>query len=161
MGARHAIAFLVAGPVIAACGGGVSSPPVDMHVGFKMQALACQIEGLQGRMQVLTSNGVLTCQLMVNMDDDTVSGTCARVPTGGIPIFRLEYYVILPDLKGDNVEVQLAVFNQMLDLRGVKGGPVILDLSGMAPDTNFDDDMDGTSNIIEVCTGRNPLDPNS
>jgi hypothetical protein len=138
---------------IASCGG--ADDHVAMHLAFKMQALMCPITDLQARLQVQGPGikGEIDCPLAV-ASDLTVSGTCPHIPTGGVREFRLEYFVIR-----NNREVELAYDLQMLDFTTVKTRVVAIDFTDMLT-TNIDDDGDGVTNIVEVCTGMDPENPN-
>jgi hypothetical protein len=137
---------------LAGCGAGTEGPV--MQIGFKRQALECTIDQLQAKLQ--NDRVVGSCPLMVN-PDDTVSGTCPAVPTGMRTTFRLEYYIVEEAPTGEMKEVQLAVAVKILDLTDFKRKTAVLEFSEGELMTNFDDDDDGLSNIIEVCTGRDPL----
>ena len=135
--------------VLVACGGEVDRE-VSFPVGFKAHALECQIEGkLEAKLQI---GGIAEppCELEVT-EDRTVTGFCAGVPTGAPRTFRLVYFIIL-----DRMEVQLASVTAMLDLSGETRRTVQLEFSADKVNTDFDDDFDRVSNIVEVCMGRNP-----
>ncbi|MCK6546792.1 hypothetical protein L6R52_13155 [Myxococcota bacterium] len=129
-----------------ACGGDDGLP-----VAFRRHALLCEPEGkIEAKMQI---SDVGFCDLEV-ADDRTVSGVCPNVPTGAVRIFRLIYFVVI-----EGREVQLATVLQTLDLTGETRRTITLEFSSDAVETNYDDDADGQSNIVELCTGRSPIVP--
>lgn len=125
-------------------------PPASMHVGFRMHALECTIEGrIEAKMQIAGIQD--PCPLEVN-PDKTVSGTCPNIPTGAVRMFRLVYFITL-----DGVEVQLAIILQTVDLTGETRRTVTVEFSSEEIFTDFDDDGDRVTNLVEVCMGRDPL----
>jgi hypothetical protein len=142
----RAFAGWVALAGLAACGGedGIS-------VAFRRHALLCEPEGkIEAKMQI---SDVGFCSLEVG-DDRTITGVCPNVPTGAVRIFRLIYFVVIEER-----EIQLATVIQTLDLTGETRRTITLEFSSDAVETNYDDDGDGESNIVELCTGRSPIVP--
>lgn len=135
---------------LSGCGGEDGGAP--LRVGFQMHALECQPEvQLEAKLQISGVEGF--CALVVE-DDRTVSGLCPNVPTGAVRVFRLIYFVTLL-----GVEVQLASVVQTLDLTGETRRAITLELPADQVATGYDDDGDGMTNLVEVCTNRDPLTP--
>lgn len=136
---------------LSACGGEEASQP--MEIAFQRHELVCDIPNLEAKLQI--TNVPEICMLEVN-DDRTVTGLCPDVPTGDVRAFRLVYFVTLTGSNGP-VEVQLATVITTLDLTSETRTLVTVEFSSSAVVTNFNDDNDELSNIVEVCGGRNPL----
>jgi hypothetical protein len=141
----------------ASCGGNVGE--VGIQIGTAAHALSCHVAGLQAKLLVggaLPDAGVIDCPLQVN-SDDTVQGTCPAIPTGSVDEFRLLYFVELDPSQPPPQELDLAQASVMVDLRNF--GAKNLDISyppNSIDTSSFDDNMDGVSNLMSVCTGQNP-----
>jgi hypothetical protein len=131
--------------VLSACGAS-REKTVDADIGFRSHALMCEVTGLSAILQVSGVDAI--CPLTVN-PDRTVIGTC-EIPTGGIRMLRLVYSKEI-----DRQVVQLATASRNIDLTEPMEEVVVEFESGML-ETDFDDDGDRVTNIVEVCTGRNP-----
>lgn len=148
---RWLIAFLLAAAAIA-CGGEDDSAG-QMSIGFRRHELVCEIKNIRAKMQITDVPGF--CELEVN-EDRTVGGLCPKVPTGEARAFRLIYF-IEQLFEGDLTEVQLATVIETLDLTSETRSLVTLEFSSDDVVTDFDYDNDRMTNIVEVCTGRDPL----
>jgi hypothetical protein len=147
---RRALATFACLAVLAACGAS-EEESADMYIGFN--ALDCFIEGIEAKMQITDVPGF--CMLEVN-EDRTIGGLCPKIPTGMPRAFRLIYFRV-QSVANNPVEVQLATVIETLDLTSETRTLVTLEFSSDDVDTNFDDDNDRLTNIVEVCMGRDPL----
>lgn len=130
------------------CGDASDPEPVS----FQAHALACEVPGMQAWLRV-TGLEMRVCHLQVDADG-TVSGLCGGVPGGAERTFSLEYYVVLAMRR-----VLLAKVELVVDLTDETDDVVPLDFSQAPVFTDLDDDNDGVSNLVEFCSGRDPLAP--
>lgn len=142
---------IAAAIVLSACGG--EGDRANLHLGFQQHELVCEIKDIRAKMQITDVPGY--CELEVN-EDRTVGGLCPKIPTGEARAFRLIYF-IEKLFEGELTEVQLATVIETLDLTSETRSLVTLEFSSDDVVTDFDDDNDRMSNIVEVCTGRDPL----
>ena len=129
-------------------------PPAEapMQVAFRAHPLKCDRDGVRAKMQV---SGGIECPLTVAADR-TVSGTCARIPAGGVVTFHLIYFT---ELKGWTEPLYLATALVTEDLAGYAKTELRLVFPGDSIRTDIDDDQDGVSNIAEWCAGDDPRAP--
>lgn len=134
-----------------ACGEASSELP-EQQVSFQAHRLACDVPNMEAWLKVTGVDGI--CPLEVQ-PDRTITGVCAGVPGKAQRVFRIEYTFLL---RGERV--QLASANLVVDLTDESSETVVIDFSNAELMTDLDDDGDGTSNIVEFCTGRDPRNRN-
>jgi hypothetical protein len=135
---------------LAATGCGVEAQGTA-RIALRMHQLGCEIPPLQAKLEV--TGQAEDCPLEVSADR-TVSGVCPAIPTGAVLEFRLLYF-LLTEGPGDPL-VQLATAIESLDLTETSDREVTLSFPASSLNRDYDDDMDGQSNIAEVCAGTNP-----
>ncbi len=137
-----------------ACG----EPGPELEVGFSTHRLECEVRDLQAWLQVSGVDGF--CPLEV-LPDRTIQGVCGPVPGRAERVFSILYYVFLPNFTGVSTQVDLARASLAVDLTEETREEVPVDFGAATLVTSFDADLDGLSNLVEVCRGTDPLDPNS
>lgn len=132
-----------------ACGGteGVET----FRVSLRAHSLPCAngIPGLQAELAIPEHP---TCALQV-APDRTISGTCAAITTGRVYEVRLAYFVQI----SEDARVDIARLYQTIDLTAPTDEAVAVSFPDSKLETNIDTDSDQLDNIVEVCSGRDPL----
>lgn len=149
--------LIVCGGLLSACGGEEPAPlPVLDIVDVLVQddflskqdcAMLEQID-LRGRVEI--SAVAATCRLTINADG-TVLSICGDVPAKQPRDFSIQY--LATDAVGELVVVQTDV---SVDLTDETEARVTLDLSKEDVRQLPDEDMDGQSNLQELCAGSDP-----
>ncbi len=149
--------LIVIGGLLSACGGEEPAPLpildiVDVLVqGDFLSKQDCAMLGqldLRGRVEI--SAVAATCRLTINADG-TVLSICGDVPAKRSRDFTVQY--LATDAIGELLLVQTEV---SLDLTAETQARVTLDLSKEDLRQLPDEDMDGQSNLQELCEGSDP-----
>jgi len=130
----------------AGCGGAETE---GTAFALRIQQMGCRVPALQANLQIQGMSE--RCPLTVKTETQTVEGRCPGVPTGRIVGLRLVYYVLL----GENDPADLATISVDVDLRDI-GSSAVVDFNQGELVKDYDDDMDGKTNLAEVCSGGDP-----
>jgi hypothetical protein len=140
--------FVVALLGACACGG---TEVESFRVSLRAHALPCA-NGIPGLQAELAIPDHTTCALVV-APDRTISGACPAITTGRIYEVRLAYFVQI----SEDARVDIARLYQTIDLTAPSDDAVAVSFPDSKLETNIDTDSDQLDNIVEVCSGRDPL----